>query len=637
MISPVLPTYKPAELTFVAGNGVYLQGNDGHQYLDFTSGIGVTCLGHGHPHLVAALQHHAEKPWHVSNIFQIPEQKKLAQRLVERSFADTVFFCNSGLEAVEAGIKTARRYFHVRGQPHRHRLICAENGFHGRSLATIAAAGQAKMMEGFDPPMPGFDHVPFGDHAALQAAIGPETAAILIEPVQGEGGIHVADKEYMRALRESADAHDLLLFFDEVQCGMGRTGRFFAHEWSGVQPDIMAVAKGIGGGFPLGAMLATSKAAQGMTLGTHGSTYGGNPLAMAVGNAVLDIVLNDDFLDHVRAVGFMLRQGLRALVTSHPKIIKDVRGLGLMVGLECIVENTVMIDALRSQGLLSVRAGSNTVRMLPPLITEQPHIEEALAAVESACIQLEENGVKEPRHFRDLDRLSTPELQRILSYARGFKNNTPPGNTSRPLVGKTLAMLFEKPSTRTRISFEVGMQQMGGSVVVLEQSSSQLGRGEAISDTARVLSRYVDIIMLRTTSHDNLDVMCREACVPVINGLTDYSHPCQIIADILTFEERLGPIHGRHIAWVGDGNNVAVSWIHAAARFGFHLSLACPQELLPDQTIIDWANHNGGHINIAKTPADAVTDADSIVTDTWVSMGQDAAEKTACTAPELSR
>ncbi len=392
VISPILPTYSPAELNFVAGEGVYLHGHDGRQYLDFASGIGVTCLGHAHPHLVAALRQHAERPWHVSNIFQIPEQKKLAQRLVDHSFAETVFFCNSGLEAVEAGIKTARRYFHVQGQPHRHRLICAENGFHGRSLATIAAAGQAKMMEGFGPPMPGFDHVAFGDSAAVHAAIGPETAAILIEPVQGEGGIHVASKDYMHALREIADAHDLLLFFDEVQCGMGRTGRFFAHEWSGVQPDIMAVAKGIGGGFPLGALLATSKAAQGMTLGTHGSTYGGNPLAMAIGNAVLDIVLDDDFLDHVRGVGFMLRRGLRKLAKAHPKIIKDARGLGLMIGLECVVENTVMINALRSQGLLSVRASDNIVRMLPPLITEQTHIEDALAAVERACIQLEETA-----------------------------------------------------------------------------------------------------------------------------------------------------------------------------------------------------------------------------------------------------
>ncbi len=235
--------------------------------------------------------------------------------------------------------------------------------------------------------------------------------------------------------------------------------------------------------------------------------------------------------------------------------------------------------------------------------------------------------MKEPRHFRDLDCLSTPELRHILSYARAFKSSTPPGGISRPLEGKTLALLFEKPSTRTRISFEVGMQQMGGSVVVLEQSSSQLGRGEALSDTARVLSRYVDIIMLRTTSHNNLDVMCREAGIPVINGLTDYSHPCQIIADILTFEERLGPVQGRRIAWVGDGSNVAVSWIHAAARFGFSLSLACPESLLPDQTIIDWANRNGGDIVIAKNPAEAATDADSIVTDTWVSMGQKEAEK----------
>ncbi len=390
MIAPVLPTYHPVELTFEAGDGAYLQGSDGQQYLDFSSGIGVTCLGHAHPHLVSVLRQHAEKPWHVSNIFEIPGQKKLARRLIDQSFADTVFFCNSGLEAVEAGIKMARRYFHSCGQPHRHRLICAKNGFHGRSLATIAAAGQAKMMEGFDPPTPGFDHVPFGDLDALQAIIGPETAAILIEPVQGEGGIHVASKDYMHGLRNIADTHGLLLFFDEVQCGMGRTGKLFAHEWSGIQPDIVAVAKGIGGGFPLGGLLATSKAARGMTVGTHGSTYGGNPLAMAIGDAVLDILLADDFLDHVRAMGFMLRQELRTLATSHRDIIKDVRGLGLMIGLECVIENTVMINALRAQNLLSVRASSNTVRMLPPLIIEQCHIEEALAAVKKACIRLEE-------------------------------------------------------------------------------------------------------------------------------------------------------------------------------------------------------------------------------------------------------
>ena len=385
MIPAVMPTYQRAEIAFERGEGAYLFATDGRRYLDFASGIAVTGLGHSHPHLVAALTEQAKKVWHLSNLYQIPGQQRLAERLVAASFADSVFFCNSGAEAIECALKMTRKYHDGNGTPERYRVITVEGAFHGRTLATIAAGGQEKHLKGFDPIVDGFDKVAFGNMNELRAAITGETAAILIEPVQGEGGMRPASAEYLRALRSVADEFGLLLFCDEVQSGMGRTGKLFAHEWAGIEPDIVATAKGIGGGFPMGACLAKEKVANALVAGSHGSTFGGGPLAVACGNAVLDILLADGFLANVERMGRLLRARLEALVKRHPAILVDVRGMGLMLGIKCAVPNTDMVNRLREAGLLTVGAGDNAVRVLPPLIVEESHVEEALAILDKVC------------------------------------------------------------------------------------------------------------------------------------------------------------------------------------------------------------------------------------------------------------
>ena len=369
----------------------------GERYLDFAAGIAVNSLGHTHPHLVEALKGQAEKLWHLSNVHEIPDQTRLARRLTEVTFADKVFFTNSGAEALECAIKTARRHFYVNGQPERYRIITIEGAFHGRTLATIAAGGQAKYLEGFGPKVEGFDQVPFGDHEALKAAITDETAAILVEPVQGEGGVRPLPKDCMRGLRDLCDEHGILLILDEVQSGVGRTGKLFAHEWAGMTPDIMAVAKGIGGGFPFGACLATAEAADGMTVGTHGTTYGGNPLAMAVGNAVLDVILEDGFLTHVNDIALVLNQGLASLKDRYPDLIDEVRGSGLMLGIKCVKSNVDLVMAMRNEHLLAVPAGDNVVRLLPPLIVTAEEARDALSRIEAALDMLSRKDTQPDR------------------------------------------------------------------------------------------------------------------------------------------------------------------------------------------------------------------------------------------------
>jgi acetylornithine/N-succinyldiaminopimelate aminotransferase len=364
-------------LTFERGEGAYLFATNGRKYLDFASGVAVTALGHAHPKLIAALTAQAQKLWHCSNLFQIAGQQRLAERLAAASFADTVFFCNSGAEAVECAIKVARKYHAETGHPEKYRLIACRGSFHGRTLATLAAAGNEKYLKGFGPPAPGFDHVAYGNLNEMRATITPETAAILVEPVQGEGGLAVAPVDYLKGLRQVADEFGILLVFDEVQSGMGRTGRLFAHEWAGITPDVMATAKGLGGGFPVGACLATERAAVGMTAGSHGSTFGGNPLAMAVGNALLDVLLEGGFLAHVERISGVLRERLDGVVKQYPKIFAEVRGKGLLTGLKCIVPNTEAVNRLRQAGLLTVGAGDNVVRLLPPLIIDESHVDEA--------------------------------------------------------------------------------------------------------------------------------------------------------------------------------------------------------------------------------------------------------------------
>jgi acetylornithine/N-succinyldiaminopimelate aminotransferase len=387
--SPLLPTFARAELSFEKGEGPWLYGRDGERYLDFGAGIAVNALGHAHPHLVKALTEQASKIWHSSNLFQIPEGERLAQRLVDSTFADFVFFANSGAEANEAAIKMARRYHYVNGNPERFHIVTFEGAFHGRTLGTIAAGGQAKYLEGFGPKVQGFDQVPPEDLEALKAVIGPHTAALMIEPIQGEGGVRSVSNAFLRELRALCDSQGLLLIFDEIQTGVGRTGKLFAYEWSGVTPDIMTVAKGIGGGFPMGACLATAEAGKGLTLGTHGTTFGGNPLAMAVGNAVLDVILEPGFLESVERKGLLLKQRLAELKDRHPNVIAEVRGQGLIMGLRTVVPNTDFVSAARDQKLIVIGAGDNVVRLLPPLIISEADLGEAIDRLDAACAAIE--------------------------------------------------------------------------------------------------------------------------------------------------------------------------------------------------------------------------------------------------------
>ena len=385
MIPAVLPTYNRAAMAFVSGAGSWLTAEDGARYLDLGAGIAVNALGHTHPALVAVLTEQAGKLWHVSNLYRIPEQERLANLLVEKTFAQTVFFTNSGTEACELAIKMARKYWFEHGRPDRTEILTFEGAFHGRSTGAIAAAGSEKMVKGFGPLMPGFRNLPWGDHDALRAAITDQTCAVLVEPVQGEGGIRAMPDACLKGLRDLCDDTGTLMILDEVQCGMGRTGRLFAHEWAGVEPDILMVAKGIGGGFPLGAVLATEAAAVGMVAGTHGSTYGGNPLACAVGAAVVEIISADAFLAEVSRKGALFRQGLEGLVATHPTVFEAVRGQGLMLGLKCRSLNTDVVTAGYGQHLLTVAAADNVVRLLPALNIPDADIAEALARLDRAA------------------------------------------------------------------------------------------------------------------------------------------------------------------------------------------------------------------------------------------------------------
>ena len=388
-ITPLMPVYPRSPVRPVRGEGVYLYGEQGEKYLDFAAGIAVNVLGHGHPHLTQAIQQQAATLIHVSNLYGSPQGEALAQRLVDLTFADTVFFTNSGVEAVECAIKTARRYHHAKGNPHKHDLITFSNAFHGRTMATISATDQPKMIDGFAPLLPGFKIIPFDDLDAALAAIDDNTAGFLLEPVQGEGGIRPASEPFMQGLRAACDVHDLMLVLDEVQCGVARSGTLYAYEQYGIEPDIMATAKGIGGGFPMGACLATEKAAGGMVIGTHGSTFGGNPLAMAAGQAVLDVVANEEFLGRVRQMGDRLRSALEQMIPNHDHLFDSVRGTGLMLGVKLKSDSRSFVNYLRTRGLLTVAAGDNVMRVMPPLIIDESHIREFVEALSAAAAEYE--------------------------------------------------------------------------------------------------------------------------------------------------------------------------------------------------------------------------------------------------------
>jgi acetylornithine/N-succinyldiaminopimelate aminotransferase len=384
-----MPTYARADLAFERGDGAWLYDTDGERYLDFAGGVAVNVLGHAHPQLVDALVEQARKVWHVSNLYRIPEGERLAARLCAESFADVVFFANSGAEAMEGVIKVARKYHSANGQPERYRIITFEGAFHGRTLATLAAGGQKKHLDGFGPVVEGFDQVQVGDLAAVKAKIGRETAAILIEAIQGEGGVRVVAPSFLKALRQLCDEHGLLLLFDEVQTGMGRTGHLFAYKKVGVTPDVMGLAKGLGGGFPVGAVLATAEAAKGMVAGTHGSTFGGNPLAVAAGNAVLDVLLAPGFLEQVQRNALLFKQRLAELKDRHPAVIAELRGEGFLIGLRAMVPAAQLVDAARAEKLLMVAAGDNVARLLPPLVVGETEMAEAIERLDRAATRIE--------------------------------------------------------------------------------------------------------------------------------------------------------------------------------------------------------------------------------------------------------
>jgi acetylornithine/N-succinyldiaminopimelate aminotransferase len=392
--SHLLPVFARVDLGFERGEGCWLIATNGDRYLDFTSGVAVNALGHAHPHLVKALQEQATRLWHMSNLFKSPDGEVLAARLCEQSFADFVFFCNSGAEAMEGVIKLVRHYHFSKGHGERYRIITFEGAFHGRTLATLAATGSAKYLEGFGPPMDGFDQVPHGDLEAVKKAIGPHTAGILIEPVQGEGGVRSAPNSFFKALRELCDQHGLLLAFDEVQTGMGRCGDLFAYRRTGVTPDVMSLAKALGGGFPIGAVLASAEAAAGMAPGSHGSTFGGNPLAVAAANAVLDVMLKPGFFDHVQRMSLLLKQKLASVVDRYPSVLSEVRGEGLLVGVKAVVPSGDLVTALRGEKLLTVGAGDNVVRFLAPLIVSEAEIEHSVQCLERACAALSAGQLK---------------------------------------------------------------------------------------------------------------------------------------------------------------------------------------------------------------------------------------------------
>jgi acetylornithine/N-succinyldiaminopimelate aminotransferase len=396
--SSLLPTYARADLAFERGEGAWLISTKGERFLDFGAGIAVASLGHANPVLVEALTHQAQKLWHTSNLFEIPEAERLAKRLTEVTFADLVFFTNSGAEAVEGALKTARKYQSVSGHPERFEIITCEGAFHGRTLATIAAGGNPKYLEGFGPKLEGFVQIPLNDIGALKAAVGPHTAAILVEPIQGEGGIRMATREFLECMRKLCDEHGLLLIFDEVQTGVGRVGTLFSYELYGIVPDIMAIAKGLGGGFPLGAFLTTREAGKGMQTGTHGTTYGGNPLATTIGMTVIDMVLAPGFLDHVKAMGLLLKQRLAELMDTHPEVIAEVRGEGLMLGLGLHVPVANFVAAGRQEKILVIPASDNVARLLPPLIIKEDEIAEAIRRLDATCVRLEtEMGLLQKR------------------------------------------------------------------------------------------------------------------------------------------------------------------------------------------------------------------------------------------------
>ena len=620
----VMKTYGRLPIALSHGRGCWLWDTEGKKYLDGLGGIAVNTLGHGHPRLVPALHDQVAKLIHSSNYYLVPLQEQLAAKLCELSGLANVFFCNSGLEANEAALKMARKFGHDKGIE-RPEIVVYEAAFHGRSIATLSATGNAKIQAGFGPLVEGFVRVPLNDVAAIEkvARSNPNVVAVFLEVIQGEGGIRPTTIEYLKEARRICDERGWLLMLDEVQCGMGRTGKWFAHQWAGIRPDVMPLAKGLGSGVPIGALVCGPRAADVFGPGNHGTTFGGNPLAMRAGVETLRIMEEDGLLANAAEVGAFLKQGLERELAGVAGVV-EVRGQGLILGIELDRPCGALLGRAADAGLMISVTAERVVRLLPALILSR---DEAAQIVAILCPLIKEflqrtgmkPGMSLSKHYLQFRDLRAEEYAYLFERAAIIKKRFKNYEKYTPLVDRTLAMIFEKASTRTRVSFEAGMYQMGGSVVNLTTTDSQLGRAEPVEDTARVISRMVDIVMIRTFEQAKLEAFAANSRVPVINGLTNEYHPCQILADVFTCIEQRGSMDGKVVAWVGDGNNMAATWLQAADILGFTLHVSTPRGYEVDAAAAGVKR--GDCFKVFRDPLDACRGADVVTTDVWTSMG----------------
>ena len=619
----VMNTYGRTPITFVKGRGARLWDDNGREYHDFLAGIAVCNLGHANQEIAEAVSRQARELVHVSNLYYTGPQARVAELLVNNSFAQRVFFCNSGAEANECAIKIARVWGKEKLNG-AYTIIAMHNSFHGRTMATLSATGQERIQKGFAPLVPDFIHVPFGDIEAIKSAISPDVCAIMLEPIIGEGGVIVPPEGYLRQVRELCDEHNILMMLDEVQTGMGRTGKLFAYEHSGITPDVMSLAKALANGLPVGATLAGPRAADMLKPGMHASTFGAGPVVMAAALVVLDTMLEPAFMESVQSKGARLMAGLHRLIEKHPDMLNTMRGQGLIIGLEFKNEKSAekVQQAMWQKGYIINRTQGNVLRFVPPLVVETSQIDRMLAELDHTL----GGPMKTVRHLLSMNSLSKEEITFILRRAKQFKNEWSNGVRPKPLVDKAVGLLFEKPSTRTRVSFERGIYQLGGQPIFLTSTDSQMSRAEPPRDTARVMSGYVDGLVVRTFGQEILEEMAQYATVPVINALTDSHHPCQVLSDLLTVLQNFNTLDGLKYCWLGDASNVANSWIEAAARLNLDLTMACPKEFAPSGAMLQLAKEAG--IKITNDPVEAISGAHVVNTDIWVSMGHEEERET---------
>jgi len=625
--SHVMNTYGRLPFALSHGEGVWIWDTNGRKYLDGLAGIAVNTLGHAHPKLVPALQDQVGKLIHSCNYYQVPLQETLAAKLVALSSLTNVFFCSTGLEANEAALKIARKYGHDKGID-RPEIIVYEKAFHGRSIATLSATGNPKVQAGFGPLVEGFVRVPLNDVSAIeaQARDNPNVVAVFLEVIQGEGGIHPATIEYLQAVRRICDEKGWLLMLDEVQCGMGRTGKWFAHQWAGILPDVMPLAKGLGSGVPVGAVVCGPKAAHVFAPGNHGTTFGGNPLAMRAGVETIRIMEEENLLANAAAVGDLLSSTLRGAgrprwVRRHPRPGPDDRHRT-----RAPMQRTAgpgrrsrpVAERDCRQGDSSRPAADPHRRRSPPDRGDSCSADQVVPGQDGTM----KPGMSLIKHYLQFKDLRAEEYAYLLARTAMIKQRFKNYEKYTPLADRTLAMIFEKASTRTRVSFEAGMYQMGGSVVNLTTGDSQLGRAEPIEDSAKVISRMVDLVMIRTYEQTKLEAFAANSRVPVINGLTNENHPCQILADVFTYIEHRGSIRGKVVAWVGDGNNMANTWLQAADILDFTLHVSTPTGYELDPEVAGVSNTHC--VKVFKNPLDACRGAHLVTTDVWTSMGYEA-------------